>query len=296
MREADVIAAIATGSGRAAIGVIRLSGPELDRFMLPLLGRAIRPRWATLTDFLDSDGRPLDTGIVLFFPGPHSYTGEDVLELQAHGGLAVLQLLLRRCLALGARLAQPGEFSRRAFLNEKLDLAQAEGVADLIEASSEAAARAALRSFKGEFSQAIRELVRNLIALRVELEASIDFPEDDAVAMSEGGMGSRLQGLQGDLARIQERAASGSILRDGVQIVLIGRPNVGKSSLLNRLAGEEVAIVTEVPGTTRDTVRSDLLLEGMPIHLVDTAGLRATWDPVEKLGSTGRGMPCMKQM
>jgi tRNA modification GTPase len=284
MREADVIAAIATGNGRAAIGVIRLSGPELNRFMPPLLGRVISPRRATLTDFLDSSGRALDTGIALFFPGPYSYTGEDVLELQGHGGPAVLQLLLRRCLTLGARLAQPGEFSRRAFLNEKLDLAQAESVADLIEASSEAAARAALRSLKGEFSQEIKALVSNLTSLRAELEASIDFPDDDAGTLCERAAWSALQSLRRQLTGIRERASSGNLLRDGAQIVLIGPPNVGKSSLLNRLAGEEVAIVTELPGTTRDTVRSELLLEGMPIHLVDTAGLREAQDPVEKLG------------
>ncbi len=284
MREADVIAAIATGHGRAAIGVIRLSGPELNRFMWPLLGRAIPPRRAILTDFLDSGGRALDTGIALFFPGPHSYTGEDVLELQGHGGSAVLQLLLRRCLALGARLAEPGEFSRRAFLNEKLDLAQAESVADLIEASSEAAARAAMRSLKGEFSQEIRALVSDLTALRAELEASIDFPEEDAGAPWERAACSVLQDLQRRLDGIRQRGASGKLLRDVAQVVLIGPPNVGKSSLLNRLIGEETAIVSELPGTTRDTVRSELLLEGMPIQLVDTAGLREAKDPVEKLG------------
>jgi tRNA modification GTPase len=284
MREADVIAAVASGSGRAAIGVIRLSGPELRRFMPPLLGREIFPRRATLTDFLDSSGHALDTGIALFFPGPHSYTGEDVLELQGHGGPAVLQLVLRRCLALGARLAQPGEFSRRAFLNEKLDLAQAESVADLIEAGSEAAARAALRSLKGEFSEQINGLVSSLISLRVELEAHIDFPEEDAGTVCERAARSALQDLRQRLAHIRGRAASGRLLRDGVHVALIGPPNVGKSSLLNRLAGEEVAIVTEVPGTTRDTVRSELLLEGMPVHLVDTAGLHETQDPVEKLG------------
>jgi tRNA modification GTPase len=284
MREADVIAAIATGNGRAAIGVIRLSGPELNRFMLPLLGRAVPPRRAVLTDFLDSSGRALDTGIALFFPGPHSYTGEDVLELQGHGGPAVLQLLLRRCLALGARLAQPGEFSRRAFLNEKLDLAQAESVADLIEASSEAAARAAMRSLKGEFSQEIRAIVSDLTALRAEVEASIDFPEEDSGTLYERPAGSALQELRRRLAGIQERGASGRLLRDVAQIVLIGPPNVGKSSLLNRLAGEEAAIVTDLPGTTRDTVRSEVLLGGMPLQLLDTAGLRETQDPVEKLG------------
>jgi len=284
MREADVIAAIATGGSPGAIGVIRLSGPELSGFMTPLLGRPIAPRRATLSDFLDSSGQALDTGIAVFFPGPHSYTGEDVLELQGHGGPAVLQLLLRRCLALGARLAQPGEFSRRAFLNQKLDLAQAEGVADLIAASSEAAVRAALRSLKGEFSEEVRDLVRHLTALRVELEANIDFPEEDAGALSEAAARSALHALQAQLERIRARAASGKLLRDGLRVALIGAPNVGKSSLLNRLAGDDVAIVTALPGTTRDTVRSEVLIAGVAIHLADTAGLRETHDPIEQLG------------
>jgi tRNA modification GTPase len=285
MTEADVIAAIATGSGRAAIGVIRLSGPELGWFMQSLLGRVISPRRAVLTDFLDAHGCALDTGIALFFPGPHSYTGEDVLELQGHGGPAVLQLLLRRCLVLGARLAQPGEFSRRAFLNEKLDLAQAEAVADLIEASSEAAARAALRSLKGEFSMQIRVLVSGLVALRAQVEACIDFPEDETDTPGEQVAGGQaLQRLSDHLHEIQARAVSGKLLRDGAQVVLVGPPNVGKSSLLNRLTGEDVAIVTEFPGTTRDTVRSEFLLEGVPIHLVDTAGLREAEDLVERIG------------
>lgn len=284
MPEADVIAAIATGSGRAAIGIIRLSGPRLTRFIQPLFGRSIAPRHAILTDFLDSSGRALDTGIALFFPSPHSYTGEDVLELQAHGGPAVLQLLLRRCLAVGARLAQPGEFSRRAFLNDKLDLAQAESVADLIEASSEAAARAAMRSLKGEFSQEIIRLVSEVTALRVQVEACIDFPEEDADTQDDHGRARALQDLRHKLDGIQARSTSGNLLREGVQIVLIGPPNVGKSSLLNRLTGDEVAIVTALPGTTRDTVRSEVLLDGMAIHLVDTAGLRETEDPVERLG------------
>jgi tRNA modification GTPase len=284
MTEADVIAAIATGSGRAAIGVIRLSGRELGRFMQALLGRVISPRQATLADFLDGHGRPLDTGIALYFPGPNSYTGEDVLELQGHGGPAVLQLLLRRCLALGARLAQPGEFSRRAFLNEKLDLTQAEAVADLIEASSEAAARAAMRSLKGEFSVQIRELVAELVALRARVEASIDFPEDDTDTSGEQAVGLALERIRNRLHELQIRAASGKLLRDGAQVVLIGPPNVGKSSLLNQLAGEDVAIVTALAGTTRDTVRTEFLLHGVPIHLVDTAGLREPENLVEQIG------------
>jgi tRNA modification GTPase len=284
MTEADVIAAIATASGRAAIGIVRLSGPRLSRFMQPLFGRQIAPRSAVLTDFLDSGGRALDRGIALFFPGPHSYTGEDVVELQGHGGPAVLRVLLRRCLALGARLAQPGEFSKRAFLNGKLDLAQAESVADLIEASSEAAARAAMRSLKGEFSQEIVALVSQLTGLRVQVESCIDFPEEDTSGHHDPEIALDLMDLRGKLASIQARSASGRLLRDGVQIVLIGPPNVGKSSLLNRLAGDEIAIVTDVPGTTRDIIRSEVLLEGMVMHLVDTAGLRDTTDPVERLG------------
>ena len=284
MTEVDVIAAIATGSGHAAIGVIRLSGPRLSRFMQPLFAGEIPPRQAILTDFLDSRSRALDKGIALFFPSPHSYTGEDVLELQGHGGPAVLQLLLRRCLAVGARLAAPGEFSRRAFLNGKLDLAQAEAVADLIEASSEAAARAAMLSLKGEFSHEIQALVFELTALRVQIEADIDFPEEDADTRDDSGRSRALQRVRQRLDGIHARSASGKLLRDGVQVVLIGPPNVGKSSLLNRLAGDEVAIVTELPGTTRDTVRSEILLDGMAIHLVDTAGLRETQDAVEQLG------------
>jgi tRNA modification GTPase len=285
MTEADVIAAIATASGRAAIGIVRLSGPRLSRFMQPLFGRPIAPRSAVLTDFLDSSGRPLDTGIALFFPCPRSYTGEDVLELQGHGGPAVLQVVLRRCVALGARLAQPGEFSKRAFLNGKLDLAQAESIADLIEASSEAAARAAMRSLKGEFSKEIAALVSELTTLRAQVEGSIDFPEEDTgIVQQDGRTAQDLRHLQNQLTAIQVRSASGRLLREGIQIVLIGPPNVGKSSLLNRLAGDEVAIVTEVPGTTRDIVRSEVLLDGMAIQLIDTAGLRETRDTVERLG------------
>jgi tRNA modification GTPase len=252
--------------------------------MQPLFGRAILPRSAVLTDFLDSGGKALDTGIALYFPAPQSYTGEDVLELQGHGGPAVLQVLMRRCLGLGVRLAQPGEFSKRAFLNGKLDLAQAESIADLIEAGSEAAARAAMRSLKGEFSQEIQALVSELTNLRVQIEAGIDFPEEDTVTHDPLGIAHTLAALQDNLGAIQKRSTAGNLLREGIQIVLIGPPNVGKSSLLNRLAGDEVAIVTEVPGTTRDTIRSEILLEGMALQLVDTAGLRETQDTVERLG------------
>jgi tRNA modification GTPase len=283
MVKPDVIAAIATAPGRAAIGVVRLSGPDLDRVLPKLLGRTIPARRAILTDFLDSEGIPLDRGIALFFPAPHSYTGEDVLELQGHGGSAVLSLLLRRCVQLGARLAAPGEFSRRAFLNGKLDLAQAESVADLIEASSEAAARAAVRSLKGEFSKEINVLCRRLIDLRALVEAWIDFSED-VDAGEEEALGEKLSELRQQIAGIERLASSGSVLRDGLRVVLVGQPNVGKSSLLNCLAGDDVAIVTEVAGTTRDAVRADLFLEGVPVHIVDTAGLREPQDTVERIG------------
>lgn len=284
MAKADVVAAIATASGRAAIGVVRLSGAELHRFMHPLLGRDIPPRRAVLADFLDVRGAALDSGIALFFPAPHSYTGEDVLELQGHGGPAVLELVLRRCLELGARLAEPGEFSRRAFLNNKLDLAQAESVADLIEAGSEAAARAAVRSLKGDFSKEIGNLVSELIELRVLVEACIDFPEEDIELLEQRGARQRLRVLRERVGDIQRLGTSGRLLRDGVRVVLVGQPNVGKSSLLNRLAGEEVAIVTDIPGTTRDALRSEVILEGVPIHIVDTAGLREARDVVEGIG------------
>lgn len=284
MAQADVVAAIATASGRAAIGVVRLSGPELRPLMRPLLGRDIPPRRAVLADFLDVRGVALDSGIALFFPAPHSFTGEDVLELQGHGGPAVLELVLRRCLELGARLAEPGEFSRRAFLNDKLDLAQAESVADLIEAGSEAAARAALRSLKGDFSKEIGNLVSELVDLRVLVEACIDFPEEDLELLEQRGARQRLRGLRVRIADIQRLGTSGKLLRDGVRVVLVGQPNVGKSSLLNRLAGDDVAIVTDIAGTTRDTLRCEVILEGVPVHIVDTAGLREARDLVEGLG------------
>lgn len=284
MAKPDVVAAVATAPGRAAIGVVRLSGPQLHSFMHPLLGRELPPRRAVLNDFLDGDGVALDTGIAIFFPAPHSYTGEDVLELQGHGGPAVLQLVLRRCLELGARLAEPGEFSRRAFLNDKLDLAQAESVADLIDASSEAAARAATRSLKGEFSKQIDALIAELIDLRVLVEACIDFPDDDVELLEARSVTQRLRGLQERIAEVLRVGTSGKLLRDGIKVVLVGRPNVGKSSLLNRLAGEDLAIVTDVPGTTRDTLRTELVLNGVPIHVIDTAGLREARDVVEQLG------------
>jgi len=284
MAEADVIAALATASGPSAIGVIRLSGPDLKPFMSALLGRQIAPRRAVLTDFLHADGMAIDSGLALFFPGPRSYTGEDVLELQAHGGSAVLQGLLRRCTGLGARLAQPGEFTRRAFLNDKMDLAQAESVADLIEAGSEAAVRAAVRSLKGELSAEVRGLVSELVTLRSWVEASIDFPDEELDPGDHQKWRENLRTLSDHVERIRRTAASGNLLRDGIEVTLVGRPNVGKSSLLNRLSGEELAIVTPVPGTTRDTVKGEFLLEGVTVRLTDTAGLREARDPVETIG------------
>ncbi|MGA9992726.1 MAG: tRNA uridine-5-carboxymethylaminomethyl(34) synthesis GTPase MnmE [Thiobacillaceae bacterium] len=282
---ADLIGAIATPPGRGGIGVIRISGQGAEGLALALTGRRLKPRHATHVVFLDAAGQSLDEGLVLFFPGPHSFTGEDVVELHGHGGPAVLQALLSRCLELGARLAQAGEFTRRAYLNGKLDLAQAEAVADLIDASSQEAARAALRSLSGEFSRHVRTLQNTLTELRMRVEASIDFPEEDDVVRVE--MAQVANGLLRTLAALDEvlaAARQGALLREGVNVVLIGQPNVGKSSLLNALAGDEIAIVTEVAGTTRDAILQEVQIEGVGFHLIDTAGLRATVDPVEKIG------------
>ncbi len=284
MANADVIAAIATALGRAAIGVVRVSGPNLKALGQSLLGKVLAPRHAALCNFLDENGETIDRGIALYFPAPHSYTGEDVLELQGHGGPAVLQLLLRRCLALGARLAEPGEFTKRAFLNDKLDLAQAESVADLIDASTGEAAKSALRSLQGAFSTEVNALTKSLIELRTLVEATLDFPEEDAEFLEQANAVGKLRAIQAQLERVLLAARQGSILREGITVVLAGRPNVGKSSLLNRLAGEDVAIVTSVPGTTRDAIRQAIEIEGIPLHVIDTAGLRETIDEVEKLG------------
>lgn len=265
--------------------MIRISGQGAEGLALALTGRRLKPRHATHVVFLDAAGQSLDEGLVLFFPGPHSFTGEDVVELHGHGGPAVLQALLSRCLELGARLAQAGEFTRRAYLNGKLDLAQAEAVADLIDASSQEAARAALRSLSGEFSRHVRTLQNTLTELRMRVEASIDFPEEDDVVRVE--MAQVANGLLRTLAALDEvlaAARQGALLREGVNVVLIGQPNVGKSSLLNALAGDEIAIVTEVAGTTRDAILQEVQIEGVGFHLIDTAGLRATVDPVEKIG------------
>lgn len=264
--------------------MVRLSGPELASVSLRLTGNLPQPRVATLARFLDVTGAEIDEGIVLYFPAPHSYTGEDVLELQGHGGPVVMQLLLRRCLELGARLAEPGEFTRRAYLNDKLDLAQAEAVADLIEASTAAAARSAVRSLSGEFSRAVRELVDRLIALRILVEATLDFPEEEIDFLRQSDAAGQLAGLTGDVVKLLGGARQGSVLRNGLHVVIAGQPNVGKSSLLNRLTGEERAIVTAVPGTTRDALRETIQVHGIPLHIVDTAGLRETADEIEQLG------------
>ncbi len=278
------IAAIATPPGRGGVGVVRVSGSDLDALIVGVIGAIPAPRVATVATFRDALGAPLDAGLVLYFPAPSSYTGESVVELQGHGGPSVLRLVLARCVEMGARLAEPGEFTKRAFLNGKLDLAQAESVADLIDAATSTAARAAARSLSGRFSREVHGLVDALIELRMYTEATLDFPEEDVEFLRAGDVVARLGSIRAALSHLLAKATTGALLREGLSVVLVGRPNVGKSSLLNALAREEAAIVTPVAGTTRDTVERRVEIAGIPLTIVDTAGLRDTVDPVEAIG------------
>jgi len=282
--DADVIAAIATPPGRGGIGVVRVSGPDVSRVIDGVVGHALQPRVATLANFLDARGEVLDQGLALWFPAPASYTGEAVLELHGHGGPAVLGLILKRCAELGARLALPGEFTKRAFLNDKLDLAQAEGVADLIDAATGTAARAAARSLSGAFSREVATIVAALIELRMFTEATLDFPDEDIDFIRAADAQGKLSALRERVMALTARSRQGRLLRDGLHVVLVGAPNVGKSSLLNQLVGDDVAIVTPYAGTTRDAIRSSVEIRGIPLHIIDTAGLRDAVDEIEKLG------------
>ena len=297
-RHHDPIAAIATAPGRGAVGIVRVSGKGLGVLVEAVCGRTLRPREATYLPFRDAVGQPIDQGLALFFPAPHSYTGEDVLELQAHGGPVVLQLLLARCLEAGAqahpatgqpalpglRVAQPGEFTERAFLNDKIDLAQAEAIADLIDASTTAAARSASRSLTGAFSHEIHALRDALIHLRMLVEATLDFPEEEIDFLRKADARGQLSNLKQTLSQVMQRARQGALLREGIKVVIAGQPNAGKSSLLNALAGAELAIVTPIAGTTRDKVQETIQINGVPLHVIDTAGLRQSSDEVERIG------------
>ena len=280
----DTIAAIATASGAGGIGVVRVSGPAVQLIAAQVLGSCPAPRHASYLDFKQANGDLIDRGIAIFYPNPHSYTGEDVLELQAHGGTALMQILLARCIALGARQAEPGEFTRRAYLNDKIDLAQAEAVADVINAATIEAAKSAVRSLSGEFSQRINALLLKLIDLRMFVEACLDFPEEEIDFITQGRVAEKLASIITELNSVFSKAKQGSLLREGINVVLVGQPNVGKSSLMNQLAGEEIAIVTSIAGTTRDTIKNAIQINGVPLHVIDTAGLRETDDEVEKFG------------
>ncbi|PQJ83178.1 MULTISPECIES: tRNA uridine-5-carboxymethylaminomethyl(34) synthesis GTPase MnmE [Aliivibrio] len=281
----DTIVAQATAPGRGGVGIIRVSGPKAQRVALEVVGKTLKPRYAEYTPFKDESGVELDQGIALYFPNPHSFTGEDVLELQGHGGPVVMDMLIKRILKIdGIRTARPGEFSERAFLNDKMDLAQAEAIADLIDASSEEAAKSALNSLQGVFSNKINTLVESLIYLRIYVEAAIDFPEEEIDFLADGKVSGDLQGIIDNLNAVRKEANQGAIMREGMKVVIAGRPNAGKSSLLNALSGKDSAIVTDIAGTTRDVLREHIHIDGMPLHIIDTAGLREASDEVERIG------------
>ena len=280
----DTIAAVVTPPGRGGVGIVRVSGRRASAIAHAVTDTLPAPRVAHYAGFHDADGSLIDEGIALYFKAPASFTGEDVLELQGHGGPVVMDLLLQRVLGLGARLAEPGEFSRRAFLNDKLDLAQAEAIADLIDSQTQAAARSAMRSLRGDFSARVKQLVADITALRMYVEAAIDFPEEEIDFLADQHVGNRLSALIDQVSELRGRANTGRLLRDGITLVIAGLPNAGKSSLMNALTGEESAIVTEIPGTTRDVLRAEIAIDGLPIHVIDTAGLRESDDAVEREG------------